>query len=216
LADTHYYTNAAGNKYRIDELKYFISSVSLYREDGSKTVLTQDQGIHYIDMDYPQTLTWDLFQNIAEGKYNAVGFTFGLNEIDNQSYRFPNPPEANMGWSQALGGGYHYMMLNGWFYQNASLSPLNIHLGKGQIYRGTDLNADSIIGFVDNHFHVLLPASFVVKRSETAQLNLVMNIENWFQDPWIYDFNYWGGHIMQKQGAMQMLKENGRNVFTAE
>ncbi len=30
----------------------------------------------------------------------------------------------------------------------------------------------------------------------------------------IYDHNYWSGAIMQKQPAMQMVKENGFDVFT--
>ena len=40
-----------------------------------------------------------------------------------------------------------------------------------------------------------------------------MNVENWFKNPHTYDHNYWGSHIMQKQDAMHMLKENGWNVF---
>jgi hypothetical protein len=214
IMDTQYYTNVANNRYRLTEIKYFISSLHLYK-DGAKISIEQDKGIHYVDLSYTNTLTWNISQYIPEGIYDSIGFIFGLNEIDNHSYRFKNAPELNMAWSDFLGGGYHYMMLNGWFYQgDTMLRPLNIHLGRGQIYMGTTHSVDSIIGFVDNHFYVSLPKSFLVKRDKTANLTLVMNIDNWFKDPFIYDFNYWGSHIMQNQPAMQMIKENGRNVFT--
>jgi hypothetical protein len=166
-------------------------------------------------MSYENSLTWKIIQQIPEGDYDSIGFVFGLNEIDNQSYRFNNPPDSNMAWSELLGGGYHYMMLNGWFYQGDTLNaPLNIHLGRGQIYKGTTPDTDSITGFVDNYFSVCLPISFSIKRNETATLTIIMNIDNWFKTPHLYDFNYWGGHIMQNQPAMQCLKENGENVFS--
>ena len=41
-----------------------------------------------------------------------------------------------------------------------------------------------------------------------------MNIDSWFKTPHDFDFNYWGGFIMEIQPAMQMAKENGYDVFT--
>ena len=208
------YTNAAGNRYCLQEIKYFISAVHLYRNDGKRIDIQDNEGIHYVDFSYENTLRWDIIQPIPEGTYEAIGFTFGLNDVDNQSFRFKNPPQSHMAWSEMLGGGYHYLMLNGWFYQGDTLKmPLNIHLGRGQIYQGTTHNTDSITGFVDNSFTVCLSKSFSIKRSEITTLTLSMNMEKWFKEPHLYDFNYFGGHIMQNQPAMQMIKENGGDVF---
>ena len=210
-----YYLNAANNRYCLQEIKYFISSLQLYKHDGTKIDVKDKEGIHYVDVFYENSLTWEVIQQIPEGIYDSISFVFGLNEIDNQSYRFKNPPESNMAWSETLGGGYHYMMLNGWFYRGDTIKmPLNIHLGKGQIYQGETHNIDSIIEFVPNHFRVCLPKSFSIKRDASTTLTIVMNIDNWFKAPFLYDFNYWGGHIMQNQSAMQTLKQNGRNVFS--
>lgn len=218
VLDTEHYYNEAGNKYWINEIKYFISELHLYKQDGTAIKISHNDGIHYVDLDYPSTLSWEISQPIPEGEYDSLSFIFGLDEKQNQSYRFLNPPESNMAWTQLLGGGYHYMMINGWFEKGDTVSaPLNIHLGRGQIYQGSTNAADSIIGFVDNHFQVRLSKSFSVERSQGANLTLVMNIENWFKEPFVYDFNYWGSHIMQNQAAMQMLKENGKkNVFSVE
>ena len=210
-----HYTNAAGNRYSLQEIKYFISSVQLYKHDGRKIDVVHNEGIHYVDVFYENTLTWEVVQQIPEGVYDSITFVFGLNEVDNQSYRFKNPPESNMAWPEILGGGYHYMMLNGWFYQSDTTSiPLNIHLGIGQIYKGTTHETDSIIGFVPNYFRVCLSKSFSIKRDELTTLPIVMNIDKWFKEPFLYDFNDWGGHIMQNQAAMQEIRENGRNVFS--
>jgi len=217
VLDTQSYYNEAKNKYLVNEVKYFISSLQLHKSDGSKVNIRQDGGIHYVDMDYQRTLAWNISEYIPEGDYDAISFIFGMNEVDNYSYRFINPPESNMAWSQLLGGGSHYMMINGKFFQGDTLwSPLNIHLGKGQIYQGSTLAADSIVGFVDNHFRVTLSKSFLIKQNQSTNLTLVMHIDNWFKQPFVYDFNYFGSHIMQNQTAMQTLKENGKNVFSIE
>ena len=212
-----YYTNAANNTYCLQEIKYFISSVRLYGHNGAEIDVKNKDGIHYVDLLDENSLTWTVFQHIPEGTYDSIAFIFGLNETDNQSYRFKNPPESNMAWSEVLGGGYHYMMLNGWFLRgDTAATPLNIHLGIGQIYQGTTHNADSIIGFVPNYFSVCLPNSFSIKRGAPTTLTIIMNINNWFKAPFLYDFNYWGGNTMQNQSAMQILKENGHNVFSIE
>jgi hypothetical protein len=59
-----------------------------------------------------------------------------------------------------------------------------------------------------------LPASaFSVEENKTTHFEIIMNIDSWFKTPHIYDHNYRGGAIMQKQPAMPMAKENGADVF---
>jgi hypothetical protein len=38
-------------------------------------------------------------------------------------------------------------------------------------------------------------------------------VDHWFKNPNTFDFNYWGGDIMQKQDAMKVGCENGQDVF---
>jgi hypothetical protein len=120
-----------------------------------------------------------------------------------------------MFWPELLGGGYHYMKLNGkWRDTLDRLTPFNFHLGIGQIYHSFP---DSISAYVHNDFRVDLPDSRIeILGGENKDITLVMNIENWFKSPYIYDHNHWGGDIMQKQDAMKMACENGRDVFTVE
>jgi hypothetical protein len=213
--DNMKYVNAAGNPYEINQLMYFISDVTLHKSDG-KTILISDwTDIHYVDIDIPSTLTWDVYDDIATGAYDSVSFIFGITTEKNQSFRFVNPPEVNMMWPDILGGGYHYMMINGSWKDNANvIKSFAFHLGIGQLYKSNVIEVDSIYAFVQNYFSVKLPnSSFTVEENKTRNIEVIMNVDSWFKTPHIYDHNYWGGAIMQKQPAMQMVKENGADVF---
>ncbi|MCF8228406.1 MAG: hypothetical protein K9G58_12390 [Bacteroidales bacterium] len=213
--DTMIYENAAGNPYLINEIQWFISDLSLMKSNGDSILLNDWKDIHYIDTDLPETHTWNVFDNIPAGSYDEIRFTFGFTEEKNQSFMFPNPPERDMFWPEFLGGGYHYMKLNGkWNEPNGNITPFDFHMGIGQIYYSYP---DSIIGFVHNNFRVSLPNSaFEIQENEAMDFNIIMNIENWFKDPHVYDHNVWKGYIMQNQEAMKLAKENGHNVFSVE
>ncbi len=210
------YTNAAGNVYLVSDLKYFISDITLYKNDGSRVILDELKDIYYIDEALSATKTILFPDKIPAGTYDSINFIFGIPEAENKSHRFVNPPEALMSWPEVLGGGYHYMMMNGkWKDPALALVPFNFHLGIGQLYKGGGYNVDSIYAFVQNYFLVSLPGStFTLADKEKVTFSLTMNIEKWFENPYIYDHNFWGGAIMQKQPALQMARENGWDVFS--
>jgi hypothetical protein len=210
------YANAAGNAYLITEVKYFISDITFYRNDGTKKMIADWKDIFYVDEEIQETKTIQFPDEIPAGSYDSITFIFGISEAKNISYMFVNPPEVMMGWPEILGGGYHYMMMNGkWKDTTGLILPFNFHLGIGQLYKGNDYNVDSIYAFVQNYFTVSLPgSSFTIADQQKLTFQLTMNIEYWFENPHVFDFDYWGGAIMQKQPAMQMARENGWNVFS--
>ena len=210
------YTNEAGNQYLISDVKYFISDITFYKHVGSTTLIHQWKDIFYIEEDIPATKTIQFFDPLPAGAYDSINFIFGISESKNKSFMFVNPPEVNMAWPEVLGGGYHYMMIDGKWKDTAGITqPFNFHLGIGQLYHGNTSNTDSIYAFVQNYFTVSLPGSaFTIQDGETKTFNLQMNIESWFKSPHTFDFNHWGGAIMQNQNAMQMVKENGWDVFS--
>ncbi len=216
IFDSMCYTNEANNLYLITEIKWFVSRLCLFK-NGKKINITVNDGIHYIDTELKNTLIWKIDQKIEAGNYDSLQFIFGMNEIDNISNRFVNPPETSMAWPRTLGGGFHYMMINGKFIRSDEVvSAMNVHMGIGQVYEGITYSVDSIINFIHNYFTVTLKNPFTIEKNKTRSIFINMQIENWFKNPHIYDHNYWGSHIMQKQDAMQMLKENAWNVFEIE
>ncbi len=213
VTDSLCYENEAGNKFLITEIQWFLSNIELKNEAGDWIMLHQTglsdtldvSRVYYIDTNIPESQTLHS-SPVKVGHYTAIRFTFGLDESDNQTGLFTDPPESEMFWPEMLGGGYHYMKLNG-KYLNAEdrLAPMAIHLGIGQNEDCTE--------FYQNYFIVELPIEFNVKVNTENQLDLTMVIDNWFRNPNTIDFDEFGSHIMQNQTAQRLLKGNGKDVF---
>jgi hypothetical protein len=210
--DTFKYFNEAGNQILFTELQYFISDVTLHYQDGSTYTINAWKDIHYVDSDIPETQLWDVYDSIPSGTCVSVTFTFGINEQKNQSFMFVNPPESLMFWPDILGGGYHYLKLNGkWVTPSLQVNPFNFHLGIGQIYD----NSGNITGFVQNYFSIdLTDDAFTIAKNQETTIGIAMHVESWFGTPETWDFNFWGGDIMQNQQAMHMACENGMDAFS--
>ncbi len=209
IFDTAIYTNAAGNQYLVTEVKLFISNVTIYK-NGTAKVLNGWAKEHYFDTNLPSTLEWPIVDDIEAGSYDSIAFTFGFKDADNQSFMYVNSPEKDMIWPEYLGGGYHYMMLNGKWKVGNNLYGFATHLGRGQIY---DAN-NEITGFIDNSFKLCLANSnFTITTGTTTTVNLEMMVEEWFETPYDYDHNTYGGGIMENQEAMAKIRDNGFNAF---
>jgi hypothetical protein len=209
------YTNAAGNLYEITDIQWFVSDLELIREDGSSITAEGNSFYHYIDTNLPETFDW-ILNDIPPGDYKAIRFVFGLKGERNTPGLFPDLPESNMLWPYALGGdngGYHYMKLNG-FWKNPSdvRTPFNFHIGVGQLYD----NEGNVTSFVQNWFETTIPVDFVIRQKSTTRVSIVMNADSWFTTPVVYDHNVYGGMIMKNQTAMNMIRENGFDVFSAK
>ena len=206
--DTCMYQNAAGNLYEVNDVQFFISHVRLETTSGEIVEIADNQGIHYTDIRIPGTLSWDIADILPADEYKSITFVFGLEGTQNTTGFFPNPPENNMSWPDMLGGGYHYMKINGrWIDPEGTRQPFNLHSGK--------IATDS--GFADNTFIVTLPLEkFAVIDKGTAELTLQMNVNAWFSNPYLFDFNVFGGSIMQNREAQEVLRANGWDVFSSK
>ena len=213
VTDTLCYVNEAGNTFLITEIQWFLSNLELKNETGDWTTLLQRDlldtaginRIFYLDTNIPESQTLHT-QPLPIGHYTALRFTFGLDETDNQTGLFSDPPESEMFWPDFLGGGYHYMKLNGKYLNSEDrLAPLAIHLGIGQNEDCTE--------FYQNYFIVELPIDFHIVANAENYLDLTMVIDNWFRNPHTIDFNEFGSHIMQNQTAQRLLNGNGKDVF---
>ena len=205
LLDTLLYTNAAGNLYEIDEIKYFISDLKLTTTKGETIEIQDHEGVHYIDLALPYTLSWTIADSLPIDNYAAISFRMGLTGKKNTTHYFVNPPENNMAWPETLGGGYHYLMNNGKWMKDNVLTPFNFHAGR--TFNENQETADPT--FITTITH----PSFSLKK---GQNNMVINMEvnNWFENPTIFDFNHFGGSIMTNIEAQEAIKSNGHDVFS--
>ena len=203
--DTCMYQNAAGNLYEVNDVQFFISKVMLETTSGELLEISDNQGVHYVDIRIPGTLSWKIADELDNETYRSITFVFGLEGEQNTTGYFPNPPENNMSWPDMIGGGYHYMKINGrWIDPEGVRQPFNLHTGK--------IATDN--GFADNTFTVTLPLTNVsTLGKKTTPITLQMNVNAWFSNPNTFDFNVFGGSIMQNREAQEVLRANGWNVF---
>lgn len=207
-------TLPSGQSVTIEEIRYFISKVYLIEENGTRVPLgTADgSGCHFIDFALTGTRQWTV-EDVPTGHYVGLGFTYGLDEADNVSRRFSNPPESLMFWPDALGGGYHYMQINGkWLSaEGAEFMPFGLHTGIGQTWQDGQATA-----FHHNYVRLQFPdtLSMFLTMDGRQTLTIDMDVMQWLTNPNAWDFSVQGGAIMQNQAAQQILKENAWNVFS--
>lgn len=196
------YTNAAGNEYQLSRLAYFVTDLTLTLADGSSVTAA---GPHYIDVDDASTETQAVGSDVAPGALQSISFTMGIPAAQNTTGSMPNPPEALMEWPDSMGGGYHYMKLEGRYLNgSAELANLRAHTGPTD---GTDYS-----------FPVTLDATGRSIPEGGGTFEVVMNIDEWFKNPHTWDFNtyFQVAGIMDDAAKQQELKENGADVFTLE
>jgi len=191
------YQNSLGQDFSIKTIKYFISDVKLYKADGQ---VFEFPDIHYVNIRTPETLTYRFSEKIPEGKYTGISFVYGLTKEENISGRFPDPPESLMEWPEILGGGYHYMKLEGEYKMANEVLFFNFHA--------------RMLDGVSNEIHIYdLDHPFSVT-SKALNLDIAMEIQHWFTNPNDWDFTYFGPNIMSNAEAQQAIHENGKDVFS--
>ncbi|UTW64848.1 hypothetical protein KFE94_09140 [bacterium SCSIO 12643] len=196
--DTIKYVNSNTDTFSIRTIKYFISRVTFHRDNKADIVL---KDFHYVDQELPESLTHIFKDLIPEDSYSSVSFTFGFTNTDNTSNMFTTAPEMQMFWPENMGGGYHYQKLEGQYLDHGIKKFFNFHAG------GLDK--------IDYSIHIQLANSNFQVKNDQVQIDLNMEIQNWFKNPVNWDFSYFGAAIMQNHEAQQTIQKNGHDVFTA-
>ncbi len=226
------YVNAANNILTFENLEYFISDLTI---SGSSKFLFDVPNIRYITNDRAYS-TMQMTHQVPVGSYSMVEFIFGLDSERNTSNQFTDSPQKDMFWPQELGGGYHFMKLDGKWknFGDATNQPFGLHLGtfKKVWYDTTYIKdtlrqplTDSIIQIRDtmyintytdmyyNSFPVKVWRSFDVAKDEVTEVKIIMDVKQWMEEPYIWDFKKMRSEIMSNENALDSLKKNGNSVF---
>lgn len=196
--DTIRYLNDFGNEFSIETVRYFISNVEFVNQAGEAVAIAESI---YID---PRNEGYDMKEfntAIPNEAYTEMRFTFGLDSAMNKTGAFPNFPEAAMEWPMMMGGGYHYMKLEGKYSDEQSYNHFNFHTGP--------LNNNL------NYFQVVIPMNLPVTDG-SFDVTLIMEIQNWFRNPNTFDLSTISGGMMGDQSKQELVKNNGHNVFHLE
>ncbi len=132
--------------------------------------------------------------NVPGGQYAALRFTFGVPA----DRTLPNTSDFNnMAWPAGMGGGHHYMRLEGLYSDGDETLAFLSHTGPS--------------GGEDYTFSVELPLSLSVD-GDAVDIHVVMDLNQWYEDPHPYDF-VGRGMIMGNQDAQSVHQANGASVF---
>jgi len=187
------HTNLAGESYNVKTLKYILSDIRLLGDNKTEILL---KDIHYVDIDDVSTSFFE--SNLVELGLSTsyyLSFTFGLDSNMNITNNYVNESfHTTMAWPELMGGGYHYMRLEG-AYQNDSTF-YNTHTGPTM---GMDYSFSFTEGInIDNSI-------------ENQEFLLSMNLNNWYQNP--NTINLADGIMMDMPKQMQLMNNGMTDVF---
>lgn len=187
------YQNAADNTYSLTRLEYILSRFEMIEENGASYIGPRQM---YLNAETNNTIDI-LLEEVPNGTYDSLIFTFGLRPEDNVSNSLPNEtPYNNMFWPEPMGGGYHFMKMEGHFVDDGSTSGYAFHLGSDGFHIPENLKIDLTV------------------EGEDQIIEVIMDINQWFETPHTYDLTTMSPYTMGNGDAMQKLVDNGKNVFS--
>ena len=208
------YTNAMSQRYNVTKLQYLISHVTFNKADGSEFIIDE---YHYIDLADPSTTTFIPETKVPQGDYTSISFTFGFDEEHNITGAYTDLNTVGWNWPTStntmfgdLGGGYHFMRLEGDFLDSSgNVAQYRHHMGTARNTSTTPFT------FTPNHFDAQL-ANSAISINADFSFDIEMNIEEWYQNPTNWDLNVYNAPIMPVYGAQRLLNANGPSVFTVK
>lgn len=200
------FTNAIGNELSIERLRYLISAITFTRSSGETITL---DSYNLLDLSDEESLQFLTNTSISSNTYSNVSFTFGFSNQDNIDGAYTDLNSASWNVPMMLGGGYHYMQLDGKYLNAAnSESGYNYHA-----IRAADNPGQNPSFPQDTFFRVDLGEITI---TENTQITISMNIAQWFKNPYNWDLNVYDQMLMPNSAAQILMYQNGQNVFNLE
>jgi len=209
--NTIQYTNAFGNQLSISKLRYLISNVKFHRGHPHHDVVSTT-GYKLIDLTVPGSTIFQINEPMSKGEYEGISFTIGFIAADNISNFYTDLNAATWNWPAMLGGGYHYMQLEGQFI-NSSSATVNYAFHYGTAREITATN-DTI--FHPNFGTADLSNTAFQFTADAAEVHLFVNIDEWFKNPNTWDLNQFSTALMPNFQAQTMMQQNAASVFVLD
>ncbi|MBK9282991.1 MAG: hypothetical protein IPM51_01580 [Sphingobacteriaceae bacterium] len=191
--DSLNYTNAAGNKFSVSTANFFISGIVL--KSATKTYASNK--VFYIDAKVSSKAHFWL-DSIPPNDYTEISFYLGLDKNTNKSNSLPATVDnSNMAWPDLMGGGYHFLKLEGTYLDSANVTKgYAIHLGR---------NENLVSAKITQNLH---------QQYWNHEYKISFNVNEVFTNPTIYDLNFEKNYTMSDSLAMLKIKNNMNDVFT--
>ena len=190
--DSLVYRNKAGEAYSVSKLHYYISNIRFYKSNS--LVFTADT-IVYVDAEKGDHSLG--VYNVPAFSYDSIAYYIGLPPDRNEHGKLaPTYENTAMEWPATMGGGYHFIKLEGHWQDTGRTPGYTVHLGKNPylVTGGCSAAGTAVAG----KEHVVV---------------LEMDINEWFENPHTYSFQADGSYTMNMAALMQKIAENGADVI---
>lgn len=189
--DSIMYTNAANNKYGIKLFNYYLSDFKLYK--GDEEIYSSDL-VSYIDAtDVPSTMI--ILEKVPTSDYDSISFNIGLNSTVNVAGGLDSyVPREHM---EIENGGYYFLKMEGDFKNGTTYSSFKLAVAQNE-----------------NLITIGKKISHTVVSTKTTYIAMHMNINEWFNSPYKYDFTHDTLVNIYDTLSMKKLSKNGLNVFS--
>jgi hypothetical protein len=197
IFDSMIYYNKANNFYSISRVNYYISNVKLWGNGNNNYLF---DSIMFIDASL-KSINLNV-SSVPVGNYQFISFNIGIDAARNIHNAIPNSPEnISMLWPDVMGGGYHFLKLEGKYLDSLNNEKgIAIHIG---------LNSSLV-------YQNPIIKDINIAESKTTNLSLAMNLNEWFTNPYVFNFEKDGNYTMGDSTAMNHIKNNGNDVFYAK
>jgi hypothetical protein len=168
------FVNAAGNAYRVEKLKYYVSNIELTGQDGQ--VITIPDGYYLIEQTSLDNRTIIELAEIPAARYSSLSFNIGVDSTRNFSTEMVGDlnPNNDMAWNWV--SGYKFLMLEGKFTTNTQATgALVYHIGGNTSLRRVQLTAPA--------------GGMQVNSTQTTELGIGVNINRIFNTQSVIDLN---------------------------
>ncbi len=193
------YTNDAGNQYRLDMLKYYLSNFELINENGTSHKFGNFELIDQAKS-ASQSFTLD---SIPTGTYNKIKFLVGVDSITNQTLNHPGDLDISYGMFWSWSTGYIFLKAEGAFIDSTGAEkPLIYHLGSNVALSKVEIDI----------------APITINKN-TRNMNIRLDINKMFGVAEPLDFNFY--NIQQsfptgEERWIESMRTNLPNSFTLE
>lgn len=196
------FTNSLGTEMIIDRFRYVISDISLTHASGEVTNLKE---YNLVDVNNESGLSFTTSESILPGEYTNVTFRFGFSEEDNTDGAYADLTSANFDVPGNLGGGYHYMQMDGFFTDsNNSQASFAFHAISAidtSVPVGDRVREDTSLNFSLGSVSV----------QNTTNINVSVDLSGWFEAPNEWNLNLLNNMLMGNYEAQQDMFENAQS-----
>ncbi|GAA0871576.1 hypothetical protein GCM10009117_07220 [Gangjinia marincola] len=195
------FTNENGDNLQLDGLRYLISNMVLTNNETGQSYQS-GAGFFLRDISETTRTSPSLGFTVPPGTYK-LSFIYGFSEEDNIDGEYENLNIVSWNWPEMLGGGYHFLQMDGSYNVNIEPSPFNFHNGTARVSDGV---------FEQN----FVPFSFddIEIGENSAMITINMDIAEWFKNPHTWNLNELDTQLMPNYTAQKMMQDNAQSVFS--